>query len=199
MSIRIYTLAKTAISWWKGEGRSSWKALGRFGSAGLIALTLILFIGTVHGQASGIAIFKETATHSDGSAKVFEYASVKSMGQVNVYTTPEGKEIRLTLFQPQSRVSYPDFMSRSITAPDQLGPIQKGLQSYRDTIARHPRTGQFLTRYVEAAEEIVRRVNGGQILFNGRWMTESEHKALVMREEAVAKEFNDRRFQTSSA
>lgn len=192
MRIPIRMLVESVMSRWIRKSRTSreWPGLSKL--LGLVALNLVIMTGDVAGQARGIAIWKETATHPDGSAKVFEYESLESAGQVTIYTLPNGKEMRLTFFQSQYRIGYPNFMSRALTAPDQLGPIENEVKSYRDTIARYPATRPFLSRYVTEAEEIIRRVNAGEILFNGRWMNEAEHKALLLREEAIAKEANNR-------
>lgn len=158
----------------------------------LAAAMLVLFSGNLHAQAVGIAIFKESTAHSDSAAKVFEYTVVQKMGAVTHYHTPIGQTVKLTKFQPQLTISYPDLMSRSITNPSQLGLFENGAKSYRGIVAKYPNTARFLIPYIQTSEEIIRRVKRGDVLFNGQFMARSEYDALIQREEAIARDFRDK-------
>ena len=157
---------------------------------GFLAVTLLQ--AKVCGQALGIAIHKESSSHPDGGAKVFEYASISRSAVVTQYLTPQGQKVALTKFQPQVVVAYPNHIYLTLTGPDQLGSIKTGLQSFRGTVAKYPNAGRFLNRHIEAADEIVRRVNGSEVLFNGAWMSRPEYEALVRREDDEANKFREK-------
>lgn len=148
--------------------------------------------GSVQGQGQGIAIYKENTALPDGSAKVFEYTMIRRAGEVTQYFMPNGQKLSLTLFQPQSIIAYPDLTTRSITAPSQLGPIENGVRAYRDIVNRHPSAARFLKPYIQTSDEMIRRVNGGEVVFNGRWMSRSEYEAMLQREDDSAKEHSEK-------
>lgn len=162
--------------------------------ATLVACILVMGLstGSLCGQGTGIAIYKESSSHPDGSAKVFEFTMINRKGAVTDYFTPSGQKVSLTQFQPQTSVAYPDLTSLSITAPDQLGPIENGLRAYNDLVKRYPLSARFLNPYIRTSTEIVRRINGGEIMFNGGWLTRSEYDAMNKREDDSAKKFNDK-------
>jgi len=107
------------------------------------------------------------------------------------YFTRQGQKVSLNKFQPQVLVVYPDFMSRTLVSPDQLGPIKNGAKSFRQTVAKYPNAGPLLKRYIEAADTIVSRVNGGEALFNGEWMDRADYEALIRREDEAAENFRE--------
>jgi hypothetical protein len=146
---------------------------------------LVLSTTTLVAQAAGITIFKESSAHGDSSAKVFEFTGVRRMGEVTHYYTPSGQTVKLTKFQPHSTVVYPELMSRFITDNNQLGSIENGARTFRGIIAKYPNSARFLNPHLQVSEEIIRRVKGGDVLFNGTFMGRSEYAAMVAREEEI--------------
>ena len=134
-------------------------------------------------QASGIVITKDSTAQPDGSAKVFEYTLIRKMGAVTNYSMPNGQSVQRTQFQPQFTVPYPDLMSRSIIDPNQLGSIENSIRSCRGLVTTYPRAAPYLNPHIQTSEEIIRRVKGGEVLFNGSFMPRSDYDALIRREE----------------
>lgn len=161
--------------------------------AALIAwIFLVVFsMENLHAQTKGIVIYKESTAHPDGSARVFEYRMVSKMGAITRYFTSDGR-IDLNQFQPQTAVAYPDLMTRAITDPSQLGPIENGDRAYREIIARYPQAAGFLSPHIKASDDIIRRVKGGEVLFNGEWIMRSEYEAMIQREDDRAKEHGEK-------
>lgn len=155
----------------------------------MVGLILCLVSPNLRGQATGIVIYKDNTSMPDGSAKVVEYTSVRRVGEVTTYFTPAGKKFSLTKFQPQKRVSYPNLLAQPILNPSMLGGIENGVNSYRVIVKTYPRSSPFLRPYIENAEEIMRRIRGGEVLFNGSFMTLSEYEEMVEREERASSEF----------
>jgi hypothetical protein len=165
---------------------------GRFcATLAACVLGMGLSTGNLCAQGKGIAICKESTSHPDGSAKVFEFTMINKKGAVTDYFTPGGQKVSLTQFQPQISVAYPDLTTMSITSPDQLGPIVNGLRAYNDLVKRYPLSARFLKPYIQASTEMVRRINGGEIIFNGGWMTRSEYETMNKREDDLANKFNE--------
>ena len=157
-----------------------------------VFLAVTLSTANEGSKAQGIAIYKKSTAHPDSGATVFEFTGVLRSGEVTQYITLEGLMVELNLFQPQVTITYPVFMSLAITGPDQLGPIKDVAQSFRGNVAKYPQSGPFLNRYIEAADSIVRRVNGGDVLYNGAWMSHADYETLIRKEDAEANKFRDR-------
>ena len=161
------------------------------GALSVCVLITGLVVARVHGQARGITIYRQSSAHSEGSSRVFEYTMIKNKGEVTDYFTTDSQKVTLTKFQPHTSVAYPNLTTMSITSPDQLGPIENGLRVYSDLIERFPQSSRFLNPYIQMSSEMVRRVNSGEIVFNGAWMTGSEYEAMNQREDDLANKFNE--------
>jgi hypothetical protein len=147
-------------------------------------------IASLHGQAAGIVIYKDYNLQEDSRSKVFEFTGKVNMGrEITHYFTPTGGRIELTIMQPQSTVVYPNYMSQQLTSIDKLESVKKSVRYYRDVGTRYPGAKPFLNRHIETADEIIRRVSAGEILFNGAWMSKGEYQALVASSEEKSREF----------
>lgn len=155
----------------------------------LFLISIVFLNGGLQAQSSGIVIFRNNTAVPESSSKVMEYTAIRKDGAVTQYFTASGQSVRLTKFQPQFTVTYPNLLARSITGPEQLGSIEQGLASYKEIVKKYPNAAPFLNPYIQRAEEIQRRIRGGSVLFNGTFMTKGAYEDLIRREEKISTEF----------
>jgi len=142
----------------------------------------------LYAQAVGIVIYRDNSALPESASKVFEYKTMRNMGTVTNYLLPNGKKVELTKFQPQQPVEYPDLLSRSITDPGQIGPLERESAASRETVKRYPNAAPFLNPHIQVFNEMIRRAKGGEILLNGAWMSRSDYDAIILREKNDVKE-----------
>ena len=152
--------------------------------------------GTMKSAEIGVVVWKEQQFHSDKTARAFAYDNMKRSGQVTwFYNGTVGKR-----FEPQTfvqHIRFPQWPPGEIVTQEDFDSLKFKLGELEAFAEKYPNAAGYLEGMIGSMREAVSKYSGGNVFFNGGWVTRSEHGRLVFqRNEAISKNAKEREIES---
>jgi hypothetical protein len=151
---------------------------------------LLLMALASSGIAAPVGIVVYMKNPSVRSQSAFEYTYARPAGQVYYFGTVHRKKVRLLAGQIVACVTYPVLPPGNIVDE---APLNGMIRRYQAIIRQHPITKRFIDPRIAQINGAVNRIRSGEVLFNGAWISKSEYRSIMEREEKAAKDFANRK------
>lgn len=156
--------------------------------AGLALVGLAAWSTLALGKPIGIVITKKSTAHPDGTAVAFEFKQVRRQREVTTYILPSGKGLRLTMFDPQTVVFYPDLTRNQITTDEQIALLRKQANRFEETMETYPKSAPILQPHLVRVEQIIARYTAGEVFVEGAFMQREDFDKLLREMERIAEQ-----------
>lgn len=150
----------------------------------IISVLLLLFSPLVHGQAKGLAIWKESRSHP--TVHLFEYTLVQNQGAVTNFRTLQGRKFELTKYQILAVIPYSS-LPATIIDSKQVAGLETNIRYYEDVIKTYPTTTNYFRPYLSVAADMREQIKEGKVRINRVWMTREDYQKRITAKEEAAK------------
>lgn len=157
-----------------------------FMTLALFALLNLMCCGRCAAE-EGVFILRESASHSEATARAARYVSCRTVGEITILMTPEGRQVRITKFQPLE--TLPDinlYKYEKIGAADAAA-FAEALARYRSAYNKYPNARPLLKPQVDTLDQIVSQLNSGKVWLDRRWTDPADVEKARLAAEAKRK------------
>ena len=144
-----------------------------------LAIACAIAFGTCSAQSAGVAALKEQTFHDDSSARAVAYTQIIDSHGPYLRIVSGGTNIEILRSKLVGRVELPDRTPASIMDEKDLAPVRETLAAVRQFTARYPKSTPLLEKQTAALAAHVSHFAGGEIRFEGTWMSKKQLSAIM--------------------
>lgn len=150
-----------------------------------IGVVLGSLIAPAHG--AGVAVFKEQPFHADSSAVPVVYSEIlpSGLGSGSIRLLIGGREVVYQEHKYAGHVDIPPFPA-TIRSEHEKASLRYQYDELKKFHDRFTKCAKILQPYVDSFARAVSRVDSGEVLMDGSWLTPAQLTAMLQREREVA-------------
>jgi len=163
-----------------------------------IGVVLGSLIASAHG--AGIAVFKEQPFHADSSAVPVVYSEIipSGLGSGSIRLLIGGREVVYEQHKCAGHVDIPTFPT-TIRSEHEKASLRYQYDELKRFNDRFTKSSKVLQPYVDSFAKAVSRVESGEVLIDGSWLTAAQHTAMLQREREVAAQVQNQMAEREAA
>jgi hypothetical protein len=134
--------------------------------------------GKMRAAETGVVAWKDKGFHSDATAKIFPYVSMKHVDPVTwFYNGVNSKR-----FEPHEffqHIKFPQWPPGEIVTQEDFQSLKFKLGELEAFAEKYPNARAYLAGIIGSMREAAEKFSSGKVFFSGNWINQDEHQKIA--------------------
>jgi ABC-type multidrug transport system fused ATPase/permease subunit len=149
--------------------------------------------GTMRAAEIGVVAWKDKDFHSDATAKIFPYVSMKHVDPVTWFYNGVNSK-RFEPHQFFQHIKFPQWPPGEIVTQEDFQSLKFKLGELEAFTEKYPNAKAYLAGIIGSMREAAEKFSSGKVFFSGSWINQEEHQIMArLRNEMLHRNSEERR------